>query len=91
VERAIIISQDGHIDLISLLSSGIEQRNAEVLNTNHDKVYNESEMREMEKLNIIKALEISGWKISGSNGAASLLGIPSTTLNSRIFKLGISK
>lgn len=91
VERAIIISQDGHIDLISLLSGGIEQKNAEALNANQDIIYNESEMREMEKLNIIKALEITGWKISGSNGTASLLGIPSTTLNSRIMKLGISK
>ncbi|MCK5703945.1 MAG: sigma 54-interacting transcriptional regulator, partial [Cyclobacteriaceae bacterium] len=91
VERAIIISQDGQIDLVSSLSDGSEQRKADVMTSNQDIVYNENEMREIEKLNIIKALKMTGWKISGSNGAARLLGIPSTTLNSRIMKLGISK
>jgi len=91
VERAIIISQDGHIDLISLLAGGNEQRKDDVLITSQDIVYNENEMREIEKLNIIKALKMTGWKISGSNGAAMLLEIPSTTLNSRIMKLRISK
>jgi transcriptional regulator with PAS, ATPase and Fis domain len=90
VERAIIISQNGQIDLVSLLSGGNEQNKADVMTSDQDIIYNENEMREKEKLNIIKALEMTGWKISGSNGAASLLGIPSTTLNSRIMKLGIS-
>jgi transcriptional regulator with GAF, ATPase, and Fis domain len=49
------------------------------------------EMLEIQKKNIVRALENTDWRISGSNGAAKLLGIPSTTLNSRIMKLGISK
>ncbi len=89
VERAIIISQDGQIDLISLLSSGTEQRKP--VNPNQDSILDEMEMLEIQKKNIVRALENTDWRISGSNGAAKLLGIPSTTLNSRIMKLGISK
>jgi formate hydrogenlyase transcriptional activator len=55
------------------------------------KVFTEQEMVEMEKQNIIRALELTRWKISGDDGAAALLQIPSTTLSSRIGKLKIQR
>jgi transcriptional regulator with GAF, ATPase, and Fis domain len=61
------------------------------VNPNQDSILDEMEMLEIQKKNIVRALENTDWRISGSNGAAKLLGIPSTTLNSRIMKLGISK
>jgi formate hydrogenlyase transcriptional activator len=54
-------------------------------------IYTEMQWIELEKQNIIKALQICNWKISGIDGAAALLQIPPTTLNSRIAKLGIIK
>jgi len=51
----------------------------------------ESEMRQLERQNIIAALNESKWKIYGSRGAAQLLGIKPTTLSSRIKKMKIKK
>jgi len=44
-----------------------------------------------ERDHIIKVLEICKGKVSGSGGAAELLGIPATTLNSKIKKLNINR
>ncbi|MEJ2726032.1 MAG: helix-turn-helix domain-containing protein, partial [Deltaproteobacteria bacterium] len=44
---------------------------------------------EMEKTHIVKALKLTGGVIGGRQGAARLLGIPRTTLQYRIRKLGI--
>lgn len=46
---------------------------------------------EYERDYILEILKITGGKVSGPAGAAELLGLPSTTLNSRIKKLGISR
>ncbi|KZN56591.1 sigma-54 interaction domain-containing protein [Pseudoalteromonas luteoviolacea] len=46
---------------------------------------------EVQKHHIIKVLEISGWKISGAQGAAEKLGLNESTLRSKMKKLGISK
>jgi len=50
-----------------------------------------SSMEEMEKKHIIEALRMCDGKISGKGGAAEMLKVPSSTLNSRIKKLGIKK
>ena len=46
-------------------------------------------MEEMEREHILSILKICKGKIFGPGGAAELLNIPSTTLNSKIKKLGI--
>lgn len=48
-------------------------------------------MEEAEREHIIAVLKQCNGKISGTGGAAALLGMPSSTLNSRIKKLGITK
>ena len=40
---------------------------------------------------IVQALEISGWRVKGKNGAAELLGIKPTTLYSKINRMGIKR
>jgi transcriptional regulator with GAF, ATPase, and Fis domain len=40
---------------------------------------------------IVQALEYSGWRVKGKNGAAELLGIKPTTLYSKITRLGIKR
>jgi transcriptional regulator with GAF, ATPase, and Fis domain len=39
--------------------------------------------------NILPVLEAANWQVAGKDGAAALLGINSSTLNSRIKALGI--
>jgi len=40
---------------------------------------------------IIKTLKYCKGKVSGQGGAAEILGVPSTTLNAKIKRLGIKK
>ena len=49
------------------------------------------ELEELERQNIIAALESADWKIAGANGAAQLLGMKPTTLSSRMKALGIER
>ncbi|MGH8531759.1 MAG: sigma-54 interaction domain-containing protein [Gammaproteobacteria bacterium] len=48
-------------------------------------------LEEVERAHILKVLDATGWRISGKRGAAQLLGLPPTTLRSRMEKLGITK
>jgi len=51
----------------------------------------ESQMRRYERDNLMRVLEETEWKIKGANGAAELLGLKSTTLVSRIKKMGLKR
>jgi len=93
IERAFITSTDSKLNLYGSLpdfnskSIKIEDIHSRDIN----KIYSDNEIREVEKKNIIRALVKTNWKISGKNGAASLLGIPTSTLNSRIKSLKIER
>ena len=50
-----------------------------------------SPIEESEKEHIVKALNDTGWRVSGKYGAAEILGINSKTLESRMQKLGIKR
>jgi len=50
----------------------------------NNEVLSETDMREFQKNNTIKALEQTNWKVSGVGGAAELLGVRPTTLADRI-------
>ena len=45
----------------------------------------------VERSHILKTLEHTGWRVSGKHGAASILGLKSTTLVARMKKLDISR
>jgi transcriptional regulator with GAF, ATPase, and Fis domain len=48
-------------------------------------------MREQQRANLTAALEAAGWRISGTGGAAELLGIKPTTLADRMRSFGIER
>ena len=48
-------------------------------------------LEEVERAHVVKALEQTGWRVSGEKGAARLLGLPPTTLEARMKKLGITR
>lgn len=48
-------------------------------------------LEENERIHILKALETTRWRVSGEKGAARLLGMNRTTLESRMKKLGITR
>jgi len=44
---------------------------------------------ELEKSHILRIMEMVGWRVRGEGGAAQILGLKPTTLESRMQKLGI--
>ena len=48
-------------------------------------------MRDFERLNYANALEAAGWRITGADGAAALLGTRPSTLTSRLKALGVDR
>jgi PAS domain S-box-containing protein len=56
-----------------------------------DRVLTESELRDLERQNIVRALRATNGRVSGPKGAAELLGIKPTTLTDRVKKFRISR
>ena len=81
IERAVILSPSPvlHIPLSELKSN--PDGNATGLPT----------LAEAERGHILRALEESKWVLGGPKGAAAMLGMKRTTLQSRMQKLGISR
>jgi transcriptional regulator with GAF, ATPase, and Fis domain len=46
---------------------------------------------EAQRSHILEVLEAVGWRVSGSGGAAEVLGVKPTTLESRMKRLGIAR
>ncbi len=93
IERAIILASGSELPLERALSGGRfpEAPLAAFPVAPADRVLTAREMEALEVRNIQKALAVSGGKVSGENGAARLLGIPSTTLGSRMKALGLQR
>jgi PAS domain S-box-containing protein len=89
VERAVITSREGRVDLDRALP--VARPDAVPEAVVEDRVRTESEMRALERANIERALESCGGKVSGTDGAAQLLGMRPSTLSSRIKALGIRR
>ena len=48
-------------------------------------------LEEVDREHIHRMLEMTGWRVRGRNGAAEMLGVKPTTLESRMAKLGIHR
>jgi formate hydrogenlyase transcriptional activator len=48
-------------------------------------------LEEVERQHILSVLEETGWRVSGKRGAAAILGLHRSTLESRMAKLGIKR
>ncbi len=92
IERAVILSTGKvlRLDLsMPALKSDGEIDTVEA--AGDDGVLTETQMREFQRRNVIKAMDLAKWKVSGPGGAAELLGIKPTTLSDRIRSLKIEK
>ena len=92
IERAVITSVDGTLNLADLISvSPVNPQQKTMDSPSGEKIYNCSQFEELERQNMVRALKLTGWKVSGKAGAAALIGIPPTTFNSRMKALGIER
>ena len=92
IERAVILSKGGALQL-DLPSAGDSSPSVPVPRVDREpsQILTEQDMRELQKRNMQAALEQSGWKVSGPNGAAALLGVKPTTLADRIKAFELQK
>jgi len=50
-----------------------------------------NKMEDAERDHVVRVLKSTGWRIQGAGGAAEILGLKRTTLESRMRKLGIRR
>ena len=97
IERAVITSSDGRLNLDKALPDGgvtISSAPVPVGPTSgklSKTILQAHELQQLERSNILRALESTGWRVAGRSGAAELLGINPSTLNSRIRAFNIQK
>ncbi len=92
IERALITSKDGrHLNFDRALPDTAAHPAAEVASPEEDRILTSTEMSDLERRNLERALAAADWKISGAGGAAELVGMNPNTLSSRIKALGIRR
>lgn len=89
IERAIIVSKENRLQFN--LPNTAEPPVASTTEERSTVPYTEAERLARDRSNIQLALRVTDGKVSGENGAASLLGIKPTTLASRMKTLDIKK
>ena len=90
IERAVITSVNGRLDLARFLQTGPVSAAAATDRT-RGTVRTRRELEELERQSIIGALESAGGRVAGANGAAERLGTKPSTLRSRMKALGIGR
>jgi len=78
IENAMIITREKALHVISPVDPNIA-------------VKKPIKLEEVERSHIKDVLKKTSWRVSGKNGAAELLGMKPTTLDSRMKKLGITR
>jgi transcriptional regulator with GAF, ATPase, and Fis domain len=94
IERAIILSPDSRMGLERAMSGtgpGSLTSTAPEPAGNGNRVLTAAQLLDLERSNLLRALECCDWKIAGEAGAARLLGIPPSTCSSRMKALGIRR
>jgi len=96
IERALILSSGRKLELSRAMPQADDgQQDAAVpaglIAPQPAKVLSAIELEELEKRNLLRALEECGWKISGAKSVSALLGLPASTVSSRIKALGIRR
>jgi transcriptional regulator with GAF, ATPase, and Fis domain len=99
IERAIITSPDGRLHLDRVLphsgaepgpaspSAGASADGREI----PTEILTERRLRQLERANMLAALERAGWRVAGEGGAAALLDVSPSTLKSRMKALEIRR
>ncbi len=86
VQRALISSSGPVLNLTEPLVPGAHSSSA--LSSGVGSV---SDLKLVEREHIVSVLEEARWKIAGDTGAAAKLGIPPSTLRSKMKKLSINR
>ena len=95
IERAVITAEGGRLNFDRALpettrdSSAVGPSAHE--STDTPPIHTAAQMIDLERENLRQALTATGWRVSGEKGAARLLGMPPSTLNSRLKALNLKR
>lgn len=81
IERAMILARDSTLHISLGRTAGARAAEPQPATT----------LRDSERAHILRALELSGWRIRGAGGAAERLDLKPTTLEARMVRLGIRR
>jgi PAS domain S-box-containing protein len=87
IERAVITARDGQLNLDRALPVSDTDERIKLepfVEPGQTRVLKFHELEELERENIRRALESCNWRVAGKDGAAALLGMNPSTLNSRM-------
>jgi transcriptional regulator with GAF, ATPase, and Fis domain len=97
IERAVITARDGRLNLDRALADGgggtfgdappATEKTQDVSKG----ILQIRDLQQLERENILRALESTAWRVAGKDGAAALLGMNPSTLSSRIRALHIER
>jgi transcriptional regulator with GAF, ATPase, and Fis domain len=90
IEHAVIAARGRRLDVSRALQASAAPEPAAIAGAS-SRVLTVKEIEEIERANLLLALESTGWRVSGEGGAARLLGINPSTLASRIKALGLRR
>lgn len=92
IERAVILTQGNRLRL-DLAMPNDHKVDKTLISITHDneEFVTDAILREKEKLNMVATLRYTNWRISGTDGAAELLGIKPSTLTYRMKVYGINQ
>jgi PAS domain S-box-containing protein len=95
IERAAVISRDARLNLERALPELTPERGVAAVaagaSAAEQRVLRASEIEALERDNVLRALSAAKGRVSGAGGAAELLGLPASTLASRMKVLGIKR
>ena len=81
IERAVILTQGAQLEVADFQSKTASM----------PAVAKIASLEELEREHILQVLDLTGWRVGGEKGAATLLGLKRTTLEARMKKLGIMR
>jgi len=90
IERAVITAHDGKLNLDRALPVTVTGGSGHPI-PDLQGVLTARDLARLERENVRRALEATGWQIAGDSGAAKLLGLAPSTLASRIKALRIRR
>ncbi len=91
IERAVITSTDGRLELTRCLQTGPVSAPPAAPDHSRRAIRTVRELEEIERESIVAALEATGGRVAGADGAAERLGTKPSTLRSRMKALGIAR
>ena len=94
IERGVITARQGRLNLDHALPDRIKPENIKIPTASEDSVKavrTVRQLQQMERQNLMLALEKSQWRVAGKEGAAQLVGMPASTFQSRMKALQIRR